>query len=245
MRRQVLALVVILVGAAVGVLLVDPELPEETPVAQPSENPKWKTAVAIERLSYLDYEYRINRYVNDSLSRQFRARVSHSDDTILEETTVGPEYAEYYTDGGQWIKTETGEWLYFGYTGYTEKMNPFRTRAFLASDPTSVEENASHVVVSYGTDSPNEMFHTEIGASYEDSMRNLTIWVNKSSGNVERIRFVTEQDGQRVRYSYEFEYHDVTINRPSELPPITLEEVLNDLTNAYAEDGPAGWETDS
>jgi hypothetical protein len=98
-----------------------------------------------------------------------------------------------------------------------------------------VHENRFSLVVQYGQNSPNELFHTEIEALYDSSIANLTIWWNKSSGNIERLRFTVEQDGQVVSYRYTFQYHDVAVERPSEIPLIKPREVFKDIIDAHAD----------
>lgn len=239
MKFKTIISIALLVGCVVvGVQIVDPSFTSSASDSECKSVQESSLCTAIEKLSVTNYKYTVTKYTDGEVQHKITVKVSHSSRQIRASSGDRITYERYFTDGGTWMKLRNDVgWAYIESSGYQEGMAPFRSEPLDDSPSPETVDRGDTTVLQYGEETPNAIFWTTLEQSFGPSMRDLRIVIDDRTNRIRNVSLVVDEGGGTTRYVYDFSYGDVTVNRPSEIPVVTIEEIRNDLFDRYEEDG--------
>lgn len=216
------------------VRLADPGMDSPTPEVQQNAEPHEQAATAVRKLSAVDSQITITETRNGSEVQRALVLISPDQGVMKVEEITGGEYGAYYTDGGMWFRSEQyPSWHYRSTVGYHPEANPFDPSRIETTPADNVTQRNGTLILEYTETLPHLFLITEFRNYYSGGMSSVKIRLDTSTYRVSRIDVQLENGDGNATLSYEFEYRDVDVERPSGVPRVSLKRLVNDFHNVY------------
>lgn len=237
MKKYALALVALLLVSATFVSyvkLTDPGMAGPTPTVEADAEPHEQAATAVQKLSAIDSRVTVTETRNGSVKQRSLYLTSPDQAVMKVEEITGGEYEAYYTDGGMWFRDRTDpSWHYRSSVGYYPDANLFDPSQIETTPADNVTRRDSTLILEYTDTLPQFFFATDFMRDYPYTMNAMKIRLNTSTYRVSRIDVQLARGQGTATISYQIEYANVDVERPSGVPRVSLKRLVNDFRNVY------------